>query len=220
MAERKGKGTRPARPQAAPQTRQEPSPISDDDIYLFNEGSHFTLYDRLGAHPLVRDGRSSTYFAVWAPDAERVGVAGDFNGWDDSEHQLEPRKNSGIWEGFIDGVGKGALYKFRIDSRFGGYRVDKADPMALFAEVAPKTASVVWDLDYEWQDGAWMAERAQRQSLNAPPLRIPAPPASAAITPSLIPISARSIPWMRMNNSGAQARIALKSRVTIAKPKK
>jgi 1,4-alpha-glucan branching enzyme len=142
--------------------------LSDDDIYLFNEGSHFRLYERLGAHLLTVDGRDGTYFAVWAPDAEQVFVTGDFNGWNRTSHPLRPRRNSGIWDGFIPGVGKGALYKYRINSRYRGYKVDKADPYAFCNETPPKTASIVWDISYAWGDGEWLEERRARNMLYVP----------------------------------------------------
>ncbi len=142
--------------------------ISDDDLYLFNEGSHFRLYDKLGSHMGRRDGKAGAWFAVWAPNAERVSVVGDFNAWDPESHPLTARGGSGIWEGFLPGVGRGTLYKYHIDSRVGGYRVDKADPFATRAETPPKTASVVWDLDYDWGDGEWMRSRRERNSLQAP----------------------------------------------------
>ncbi|MGD8775950.1 MAG: 1,4-alpha-glucan branching enzyme, partial [Syntrophobacterales bacterium] len=135
--------------------------LTDDDIYLFNEGSHFRLYEKLGSHLFTREGVEGTYFAVWAPDAEKVSVVGDFNGWDTSSHPLQPRAQSGIWEGFITGVKKGAPYKYHILSRFSGYKAEKADPFAVFCEVPPNTASIVWDLDYAWGDSEWMAKRAE-----------------------------------------------------------
>ncbi|MDP3880324.1 MAG: 1,4-alpha-glucan branching protein GlgB [Dehalococcoidales bacterium] len=142
--------------------------ISDDDLYLFNEGSHFRLYRKLGAHPETVGGQPGTYFAVWAPDARMVSVIGDFNGWNRESHPLRPRGQSGIWEGFIPGIGKGALYKYHIASRYRGYRVDKADPFAVFDEVAPKTSSIVWDLDYDWGDREWMEKRHSRNRLDGP----------------------------------------------------
>jgi 1,4-alpha-glucan branching enzyme len=142
--------------------------ISDNDLYLFNEGSHFRLYDRLGAHVVNRGGTSGTYFAVWAPNAERVSVIGEFNGWDKGRHPLYPKGQSGIWEGFFPGIGKGTLYKYHIVSHFNGYRVDKADPFSIFNEIPPKAASIVWDLDYAWGDQEWMASRRQRNGLDKP----------------------------------------------------
>ena len=142
--------------------------LTDDDIYLFNEGSHFRLYDKFGAHRIEEAGVSGSYFAVWAPDAEQVSVIGDFNGWNNSSHLLQPNGQSGIWHGFLPGLGKGTLYKYHIASRFNGYRVDKADPFSLFNEIPPKTASIVWDLDYAWGDQEWMATRRQHSGLDKP----------------------------------------------------
>jgi 1,4-alpha-glucan branching enzyme len=142
--------------------------LTDDDVYLFNEGSHFRLYEKLGSHPLSKEGIAGTYFAVWAPDAEKVSVMGDFNGWDKSSHPLRPRAQSGIWEGFIPGVKKGTAYKYRMNSRFHGYQADKADPFAVFCEVPPNTASVVWDLGYTWGDSEWMAKRAEFNGSESP----------------------------------------------------
>ena len=142
--------------------------LSKDDLYWFNEGSHFHLYRKLGAHPVVRNGIAGTCFSVWAPNAEQVSVIGSFNDWDEGAHALSLRGESGIWEGFLPGVGKGALYKFHIRSRFNGYQVDKTDPFAFFNEIPPKTASIVWDLDYTWRDEKWMASRNRRNALDAP----------------------------------------------------
>ena len=114
--------------------------LTDDDIYLFNQGNHFRLYEKLGAHLITEGDNHGAYFAVWAPDAEHVFVIGDFNGWNKTSHSLSPRGRSGIWEGFVAGIGKGALYKYHIASRFQGYRVDKADPLAIFNEIPPRTA--------------------------------------------------------------------------------
>ena len=141
--------------------------LSDQDLYLFNEGTHFHLYDKLGAHP-VTVGGDGTYFAVWAPNAERVSVMGDFNGWDPAPAPLRSRGASGIWEGVVPGVGPGARYKYHIASRYLGYRVAKADPLAFWNEVPPQTASVVASLEYEWNDQEWRAARARRQGLDAP----------------------------------------------------
>lgn len=142
--------------------------LTADDSYLFNEGSHFRLYHKLGAHLVTQGETSGTYFAVWAPDAERVAVIGDFNGWDDTRNLLVPKGQTGIWEGFFPGIGKGTLYKYRIASRFHGYRVDKADPFSYFNETPPKTASIVWDLHYDWGDHQWMSERHRINRLDKP----------------------------------------------------
>jgi 1,4-alpha-glucan branching enzyme len=142
--------------------------LTEDDIYLFNEGSHYRQYDKLGAHPLSVDGDEGTYFAVWAPNARKVAVIGEFNGWNRSSHQLRERGQSGIWEGFIPDVGQGALYKYYITSHHRNYRVEKADPLAFASEVPPKTASVVWEMDYSWGDQVWMDKRRERNALDTP----------------------------------------------------
>ncbi len=142
--------------------------LTDHDIYLFKEGNHFRLHDKLGVHLLRADGQEGALFAVWAPNAERLCVVGDFNGWDEAAHSLAPRQDgSGIWEGFIPGVGYGALYKYVIVSR-DGRRFLKGDPFAFAWETPPKTASQVWDLQYAWRDEEWMRDRARRNALDAP----------------------------------------------------
>ncbi|MBI4299123.1 MAG: 1,4-alpha-glucan branching protein GlgB [Chloroflexi bacterium] len=143
-------------------------PLTDQDLYLFNEGSHFRLYEKLGAHAYTWHGEEGTYFAVWAPNAEAVYVMGDFNAWDSRSHPLRARGQSGIWEGFVTGVGNGIIYKYHLVSRHGGYHVDKADPFGFYHETPPKTASRVWDLDYDWGDQEWMQERSRHNALDAP----------------------------------------------------
>jgi 1,4-alpha-glucan branching enzyme len=142
--------------------------LTDDDTYLFNEGSHFRLHEKLGSHLVTQGEKAGTYFAVWAPDAERVSVIGDFNSWDRASHRLMPKNSSGIWEGFFPDVGKGSLYKYYIVSKFHGYRVEKSDPLSIFNEIPPKTASIVWDLEYTWSDAEWMASRHQRNRIDKP----------------------------------------------------
>ena len=145
------------------------SRFGDQDIYLFREGNHFRLYNRLGAHLMNANGTDGVYFAVWAPNAEKVSVKGNFNGWNGESHQLAPRwDSSGIWEGFIPGLQKGDIYKYHITSRHKNYAVDKGDPFGYSWERPPKTASVVWDLAYEWNDAQWMSERHQHNALEAP----------------------------------------------------
>jgi 1,4-alpha-glucan branching enzyme len=144
------------------------SAFSDQDLYLFNEGSHLRLHEKLGAHAARVAGAAGTRFAVWAPNASSVSVIGDWNGWRAGADPLRPRASSGIWEGFVPNVGTGAVYKFHIGSRVGGYRVAKADPFAFHAELPPHTASVVWPLDYDWGDKAWMESRAERARPGAP----------------------------------------------------
>ncbi|MBI2312339.1 MAG: 1,4-alpha-glucan branching protein GlgB [Betaproteobacteria bacterium] len=146
---------RPRRAEAAPL-------VSERDVHLFREGTHARLYEKLGCHLAERDGVSGSSFAVWAPNAERVSVVGDFNGWDGDANPMRSRQDgSGLWECFLPGVGAGALYKYRIVSKLNGYRVDKGDPFAFSCEAPPGTASRVWNLDYEWGDGAWMSERGR-----------------------------------------------------------
>jgi len=163
--EKESKPTRvPVARAEVPPVRYDVTLLTDDDLFLFNEGNHYRLYAKLGAHPYVADGTAGTYFAVWAPDAEQVFVIGDFNYWNRTSHPLRPRGESGIWEGFIAGVSRGALYKYHIVSRYHGYRVDKADPFAFLQETPSKTGSVVWDLEYAWGDQAWLAGRHQNNS--------------------------------------------------------
>jgi 1,4-alpha-glucan branching enzyme len=146
----------------------DPAQLTEHDLYLFNEGSHFRIYRKLGAHPGRRGGVEGTAFAVWAPSADYVSVIGDFNGWDPGRHPLRPRAQSGLWDGFVPDVGHGAFYKYHVASRHAGYRVDKTDPVAFRLEPPPRTASVVWDLSYQWHDADWMAGRGRRNALDAP----------------------------------------------------
>jgi 1,4-alpha-glucan branching enzyme len=146
-----------------------PSLFSEQDIYLFKEGSHFNLFDKLGAHPMTVAGAPGTLFAVWAPNAASVSVVGDFNEWEPGRHALGPRwDGSGIWEGFIPGLKKGAMYKYSITSKIDDRAIEKGDPYAFAWEVPPRSASVVWDLDYEWGDAAWMASRRDANRFEAP----------------------------------------------------
>jgi 1,4-alpha-glucan branching enzyme len=143
--------------------------LSDFDLHLFNEGTHTRIYRKLGAHPATLDGVNGTAFATWAPDADAVSVMGDFNRWDPVATPLRARATSGIWEGFVPGVGPGTIYKYSIRPRGATDRLEKADPYAFAAELRPRSASVVWDLDrYAWQDAAWLAGRAQGQALDKP----------------------------------------------------
>ena len=152
----------------AQSVRYDVSMLSNDDLFLFNEGSHYRLYEKLGAHPTTVDGVEGTYFAVWAPNAKQVSVMGEFNSWDKSSHSLCPKRQSGIWEGFIPGVTKGTIYKYYVVSHHRGYSVEKADPFAFYGETPPKTASIAWDLDHSWGDQAWMEKRRACNALDAP----------------------------------------------------
>ncbi len=142
--------------------------LTKDDLYLFNEGTNCRAYEKLGAHLGEEKGVEGTHFAVWAPDARQVSVIGDFNLWDGSASLLYPQGESGVWAGFVPGIGKGDIYKYHIKSRYKDYKVDKADPYSFMQELPPKTASIVWDLDYEWGDAAWMAGRKMKNALKAP----------------------------------------------------
>ncbi len=144
------------------------SRLSEQDLYLFNEGTHFQLHHKLGAHLMEHQGQKGVHFAVWAPNADRVFVCGDFNQWRPEELELWQRGFSGVWEGFIPGLTQGALYKYRIHSRFEGHRSEKADPFGFYHETPPLTASVVWDLDYDWGDGEWLERRRRRDGLKEP----------------------------------------------------
>ncbi|HEX5936855.1 MAG TPA: 1,4-alpha-glucan branching protein GlgB [Actinomycetota bacterium] len=138
--------------------------LTDEDLYLFGEGTHARLADKLGAHPHA-DGTS---FAVWAPNAERVAAIGDFNGWDPASHPLEPVRSSGIWAGNVPEARAGHVYKFHLRSRTAGRNAEKADPFAFHSETPPRTGSIVWDLDYTWGDAVWLASRRERNALGAP----------------------------------------------------
>ena len=133
--------------------------FSAEDLHLFNEGRHFRLHHHLGCHPMIAEGVEGCYFAVWAPNAERVAVVGDFNGWDGGTHPLLARESSGIWEGFVAGAEVGQAYKYRIRSRLGGGEVDKADPVGRHFEVPSDTATKVWRSQYEWRDEGWLRLR-------------------------------------------------------------
>ena len=149
-------------------SNRELSQLTDLDLHLFNEGSHNRLYQKFGGHTGSIDGRPGTHFAVWAPNAERVSIVGDFNDWKPNCHPLRVRNDSGIWEGFIPGAGEGTAYKYSIASRYERYRADKADPFAFHSEVPPRTASIVTGLEYAWGDDDWMTSRGGRNSLRAP----------------------------------------------------
>ncbi len=142
--------------------------LTDFDINLFKSGKHFRLYEKLGSHVIERNGVTGTLFAVWAPNAKYVSVIGSFNGWNRGEHALFPRwDGSGIWEGWIPNVGRGEVYKYFISSN-NGAEVEKGDPYALRWEHPPRTASIVWDTWYEWNDQEWMKTRRAANHLGAP----------------------------------------------------
>ncbi len=148
--------------------RYDISLLDDLTVHLFNEGTLDHAHNILGARPHVVDGIAGTYFSVWAPNAESVAVVGDFNAWDRTRHPMRRHGQSGIWEIFIADVTTGALYKYHVIGRGGSYRMDKSDPYGYRHQQAPNNASIVWTLDYEWQDHAWMSQRAKRRALDGP----------------------------------------------------
>lgn len=146
-----------------------PSARSEFDAHLLAEGTHMQMYEKLGAHITELNGSVGVLFAVWAPNALRVSVVGEFNEWDGRRHPMRFHTDNGIWELFIPGIGEGTLYKYEVKTRHQGYMVAKADPVGFFSELRPKNASIVWDIEkHEWQDHEWMETRAGKQAENAP----------------------------------------------------
>ena len=140
-----------------------------DDLYLFNEGRNYRAYNQLGAHLASFNGERGTSFSVWAPNARKVSVIGNFNDWNSNSHPLESRGTSGIWEGLHSRRRQGTLYtSFTSSLTITIFVTDKADPFGIYHEEPPRTASVVWDLDYQWADREWMRSRAGRQTLQSP----------------------------------------------------
>jgi len=143
--------------------------LTDFDLHLLGEGAHYRNYEKLGAHLTELEGEPGVRFAVWAPNARSVSVIGDFNGWDRESHAMRCRGDSGIWETFVPGIGHGEQYKYFIRSNFNGHEAEKADPYGFAAEVRPKTASKVWDLNgYEWSDQRWMKSRGEKHRRDQP----------------------------------------------------
>ncbi len=142
--------------------------FTDYDIALFRSGKHFKLYEKLGSHTVTQKGKEGVHFAVWAPNAQSVSVIGNFNGWNPHSHQLFVRwDSSGIWEGFIEGIGLGEIYKYHIQTHEGEH-LEKADPFALYSELPPRTASIVATTWYVWNDNAWMRNRIDHNALDKP----------------------------------------------------
>lgn len=142
--------------------------LSDFDLYLIGEGSHYKNYEKLGAHVMEVGGIKGVHFAVWAPNAKRVSVVGDFNNWDGRRHQMRVLGSSGIWELFIPGLNEGEIYKFEIKSQSGDIFL-KADPYAFFFEVRPKSASIVYNVNqYKWNDSEWMGMRSKANWFESP----------------------------------------------------
>ena len=143
--------------------------LTDFDLHLLGEGSHYRNYEKLGAHLTEHEGKAGTRFAVWAPNARSVSVIGDFNGWNRESTPMHACKDSGIWEAFVPDIGQGENYKYFIRSNYNGYETEKADPYGFAAEVRPRTASKVWDLGgYEWSDQQWMASRGKKHTRDRP----------------------------------------------------
>jgi 1,4-alpha-glucan branching enzyme len=143
--------------------------LTDFDLHLLGEGTHYRNYERLGAHLRTHLGISGVHFAVWAPNAQRVSVIGDFNHWDGRRHPMGNRGATGVWELFIPGLCQGEVYKYEVKSRHQGYLIQKSDPYGFAAEMRPRTASIVWDVTgFRWHDDEWIASRAHRQSLDQP----------------------------------------------------
>lgn len=142
--------------------------ITEVDRYLFNNGRHYEIFEKMGAHPKKYKGKNGMYFAVWAPHAEQIGVVGDFNSWDPEANAMKPLVDSGIWEAFVPGIAAGELYKYAITTKSGKI-LFKADPYAFSAEYRPGTASVTTDLsDFQWGDDAWIDKRGSADPMNAP----------------------------------------------------
>src|SRR5690606_4551112 len=146
-----------------------PPILGEMDVYLIAEGNHLRLYEKLGAHPMELEGVAGVAFLVWAPNARRVSVVGDFNGWDGRRHPMRKRVECGVWELFVPGIDRGETYKYEIKGANGELLPLKADPLAFAAEQPPRTASVVHGLgDPAWSDQAWLAARAAASARNAP----------------------------------------------------
>ncbi len=146
-----------------------PPTLTDFDSHLMAEGTHLHIYDRLGAHIIELNGVRGVLFAVWAPNAMRVSVVGNFNNWDGRRHPMRFHPANGIWELFVPALGEGEIYKYEIKTHYQGYMVSKSDPVGFAAEMRPKNASVVWDINkHQWQDEAWMNGRAERHDVKKP----------------------------------------------------
>lgn len=144
--------------------------LTDFDLHLIGEGTHYKSYEKLGAHVMEIDGIKGVHFAVWAPNAKSVSVVGDFNNWDAKKHRMHLLGNSGIWEIFIPDLDEGELYKFEITSKYNEYKEQKADPFAFFFEVRPKSAAIVYNIEnkHKWQDNEWMEARKNKNWLESP----------------------------------------------------
>jgi 1,4-alpha-glucan branching enzyme len=153
--------------EAVPPNRPEAPPLTELDLHLFNEGSHFRMWEEFGSQAGTVGGERGFWFSVWAPNARAVHVIGDFNQWDPGANPLEPREDSGVWQGFIAGTVPGQAYKYRITGQ-DGTEFDRGDPFARRTELPPRTASLLHDDEYVWQDDEWMSGRERRQALDQP----------------------------------------------------
>ncbi len=144
--------------------------LTDFDLHLIGEGTHYKNYEKLGSHVAEVDGVKGVHFAAWAPNAKRVSVIGNFNHWDGKKHPMKLLGDSGIWEIFIPGLGEGELYKFEIKSKYGGYKEQKADPFAFYFELRPKSAAIVYNIEnkHKWQDSEWMEMRRKTNWFESP----------------------------------------------------
>ncbi len=147
-----------------------PSILSEFDLHLFGQGKDYRIYEKMGAHLRSVNGVTGVNFAVWAPNARSISVIGDFNDWRHGATPMQLRhQDLGVWECFVPGLAAGALYKYAITSRFNNYTVEKSDPYGFAAELRSKTASIVADIhQHQWQDEAWIQERAQHHQLSSP----------------------------------------------------
>jgi 1,4-alpha-glucan branching enzyme len=146
-----------------------PPQLSDFDLYLMGEGTHYVKYEKMGAHPIIIDGVAGVQFGVWAPNAMRVSVVGDFNSWDGRMHPMRNRGPSGVWEIFVPGMAEGAIYKYEIRPMSSDLPILKSDPYAFRSELRPHTGSIVARLDrHEWNDSDWMDYRAKNDWLSSP----------------------------------------------------
>ncbi len=146
-----------------------PSYMTELDTYLLGEGTHLHIYERLGAHLIEINGIKGVHFAVWAPNAQRVSVVGNFNNWDGRRHPMRFHQSIGVCELFVPGLGESEVYKYEIKTHYHGYMVTKADPVGFASELRPKNASVVWNINkYQWNDDQWLAERAQKHADDQP----------------------------------------------------
>ncbi len=144
--------------------------LTDFDLHLIGEGTHYKNYEKLGAHVVEVNGARGVHFAVWAPNAKKVSVIGDFNHWDGKKHPMKLLGDSGIWEIFIPGLDEGELYKFEVKSKYRGYKEQKTDPFAFYFEVRPKTAAIVYNIEnkHKWQDAEWIEMRRKKNWFESP----------------------------------------------------